>query len=232
MRLSLKSLEGKLRRYSKKHSRKGLYEGLSEAIETYCVGESMRILNVGSGGEVQSQLDALGLDVTSMDIDSARKPDVVMDLEDMNAIDGASFDLVLLVEVLEHLKNPQRGVAEIRRVLRPGGIVIGSTPFMLGVHDHPHDYYRFTHFGLSYLFRDFEELVLRARNGYMEAVSVLCLRLFNVGSREQRRRALLLSPILLLQSLLLRVIGRAIESADATTGYFFVYRRPGVGPSS
>ena len=219
-------LQRRLQGYSKKHSRKGLYEALSDAVASYGAGAARRALNVGSGGDVQAQPDAMGLDVTSLDVDPARAPDPVMDLEDMKALENGSFDLVLLVEVLEHLKNPQQGIAEVGRVLAPGGLVIGSTPFILGVHDHPHDYQRFTRFGLGHLFREFEELALRERNGYMEAVSVLCLRLFNVGTRKQRRRARLLSPILLALSLVLRAVGRAIDSPDATTGYFFVYRRP------
>jgi SAM-dependent methyltransferase len=49
------------------------------------------------------------------------------DVEDMPFSDG-SFGTVLCTEVLEHIPYPARALAEFRRVLRPGGLLIGSVP--------------------------------------------------------------------------------------------------------
>ena len=103
-------------------------------------------------------------------------------------------------------------------------MIIGSTPFILGIHDHPNDYYRFTEFGLAHLFRDFSCLVLKHRNGYLDAVYTLCLRLFNVGTYRQKRTARLVSPLFLAIRPLFWIANRFVTSQDATTGYFFVYQ--------
>ncbi len=65
-----------------------------------------------------------------------------------------AFDTVLSFEVLEHVTDSRRMVAEIQRVLKPGGHIILTTPFLWGEHCQPHDYGRFTVYGLKRLFED------------------------------------------------------------------------------
>jgi SAM-dependent methyltransferase len=69
-----------------------------------------------------------------------------------------SVDAVLVQAVLEHVLEPGQVVAEIRRVLRPGGLVYAETPFLQQVHAGAYDFTRFTSSGHRYLFRGFEEL--------------------------------------------------------------------------
>lgn len=64
----------------------------------------------------------------------------------------ASFDLVLLMDVLEHLPQPVPVITELRRLLRPSGRLIISVPFLYREHETPHDYVRYTPFGLRQLF--------------------------------------------------------------------------------
>lgn len=66
-----------------------------------------------------------------------------------------SFDAVIVQAVLEHVLEPDAVVAEIRRVLKPKGLVYATTPFLLHVHEGAYDFTRFTESGLRYLFRDF-----------------------------------------------------------------------------
>ncbi len=60
-----------------------------------------------------------------------------------------SFDTVLLADVLEHIKEPQRLMGSVSRVLRPNGKLIVFVPFMYGVHEAPHDYHRYTRYALE-----------------------------------------------------------------------------------
>lgn len=69
-----------------------------------------------------------------------------------------TFDCVIAIAVLEHIIDPVACVAEIHRVLKPGGLVYSDAPFMLEVHAGAFDYQRFTAVGHRNLFREFEEL--------------------------------------------------------------------------
>jgi SAM-dependent methyltransferase len=63
-----------------------------------------------------------------------------------------TFDTVVSFETLEHVSESTTMIAEMRRVVKSGGAVIVSVPFLWGEHCRPHDYYRFTTFGLRHVF--------------------------------------------------------------------------------
>lgn len=64
-----------------------------------------------------------------------------------------SLDAVLCTQVLEHVNEPALVLAEFQRVLKPGALLYLSAPQGWGVHQAPHDYFRFTRYGLEYLLR-------------------------------------------------------------------------------
>lgn len=64
-----------------------------------------------------------------------------------------SFDAVISVAVLEHVKDPFRSAKEIIRVLKPRGELICAVPFLQPLHGYPHHYYM-THQGLKNLFEE------------------------------------------------------------------------------
>ncbi|HWE12000.1 MAG TPA: class I SAM-dependent methyltransferase, partial [Solirubrobacteraceae bacterium] len=66
-------------------------------------------------------------------------------------LEDRSFDTILMTEVLEHLERPADAMAEAFRLLRPGGRLILTTPFIWTLHEAPRDFYRFSPFGLRYL---------------------------------------------------------------------------------
>lgn len=65
-----------------------------------------------------------------------------------------SFDAVISLAVLEHVKDPWRCVTEILRVLKPGGEIICCVPFLQPFHGYPHHYYNMTSQGLKNIFGD------------------------------------------------------------------------------
>ncbi len=74
--------------------------------------------------------------------------DVYADLSQPLPFEDGAFDTVVLSDVLEHLPKPWQLVSEIRRILAPGGHAFVNVPFLYGIHETPHDYYRFTGFAL------------------------------------------------------------------------------------
>lgn len=64
----------------------------------------------------------------------------------------ASFDGIVCVAVLEHVKDPFQAAREIERVLKPGGFLYCAVPFLQPLHAFPHHYYNMTADGLCRLF--------------------------------------------------------------------------------
>lgn len=56
-------------------------------------------------------------------------------------VETASFDAILCAEVLEHVPEPLKAVAEFARILRPGGRLILTAPLGSGVHQEPYHFY-------------------------------------------------------------------------------------------
>lgn len=99
------------------------------------------------GGEV----DYVSLDHPAIGaVRYAARPRVFGDAQAL-PVRAASVDAVTMLEVIEHLPDPDRALAEARRVLRPGGILVLSAPFAYPLHDQPHDYRRFTPHGLAWM---------------------------------------------------------------------------------
>ncbi len=77
--------------------------------------------------------------------------DLVGDVEDIPLRDD-SVDYILCMSLLEHTRNPRKVLLELGRVLKPGGILAIVVPFLWEEHQIPHDYFRYTRYGLRYLF--------------------------------------------------------------------------------
>lgn len=67
--------------------------------------------------------------------------------------EDGEFDHAVAFQVLEHHKEPNKMVSEMVRVIKPGGYIIITAPFMGGLHEEPHDYQRFTKYGLIELLK-------------------------------------------------------------------------------
>jgi SAM-dependent methyltransferase len=119
-----------------------------------------RVLVVGAGRQRDDVAAALGgrrHALVCVDVNPAADVDVVCDAHDLPFFEG-SFDAVVITAVLEHVVDPARVVAELRRVLEPGGLVYAETPFLQRVHEGAYDFTRFSLSGHRLLFRDFDEL--------------------------------------------------------------------------
>ena len=76
-----------------------------------------------------------------------------LDLYDLNEFENEKFDVVFLFQVLEHLDNPEKALSEICRVTKSNGHVFISVPLSQSIHQVPHDYYRYTPYGLRVILR-------------------------------------------------------------------------------
>ncbi|MSR88019.1 MAG: class I SAM-dependent methyltransferase [Candidatus Zambryskibacteria bacterium] len=67
--------------------------------------------------------------------------------------ESSSFNAIVCFEVLEHIDDTERVVSEMYRVLKPGGYVAATLPFIFPSHGNPDDYKRLTPSGLEYYFK-------------------------------------------------------------------------------
>lgn len=77
--------------------------------------------------------------------------DIVLDIRDMKQIKSGSYDAIFCSGVLEHVDDFMAGMREMTRVLKKDGTLILGVPFRQNIHTVPHDYWRFTIFGLEYM---------------------------------------------------------------------------------
>ncbi|UZE48100.1 class I SAM-dependent methyltransferase [Rhodopseudomonas sp. P2A-2r] len=87
------------------------------------------------------------------------------DLQGAIPLADQSVDTIFCCSVMEHTPEPWRVLPEFYRILRPGGHVVLSVPFMYYLHGWPHDYFRFTRFGLTRLAEQAGFTVVRQMNG-------------------------------------------------------------------
>ena len=113
------------------------------------------MLDIGCGAKPFEQLFApyvsqhVGVDLpASLDYRGSRA-EVNGSATRLPFADG-SFDTVLCTQMLDDVPEPSDIFREAARVLRPGGVLILTVGMLYPVHDPPHDFYRFTRYGLEY----------------------------------------------------------------------------------
>jgi len=108
----------------------------TELFRRYVGGPGRRVLDLGCRDGALTRSYAAGNEVIGLDVDhgalaEAEKLGIVThwaDAEEALAWDDASFDAVVIGELLEHTREPEWVLAEAKRVLRPGGTLVGSVP--------------------------------------------------------------------------------------------------------
>ena len=139
------------------------------------------VLNLGSG------VTKVRSDVVNIDMYAYENVDIVADIANL-PFENDSVDAVICEHVLEHVKDVEKVVSEIRRVLKPGGIIYAVTPFVMSFHSSPYDYRRFSEMGLEELFKDFERIDSGMRSGPGAALDYILAEYFGTilsfGSRH------------------------------------------------
>ncbi len=168
-----------LRRYVQ-HFEAAIEDAVAEFAGSIHAGA--RVLDAGAGeGNYKAHFAKhryCGLDLAVGDVawDYSRL-DVIGDLARLPFFDG-TFDACLNVVTLEHVREPSRVLCELARTLRPGGRLLLVAPHEWEEHQQPHDYFRYTRYGLEYLLKGagFEEISIVPAGGFFRLLS---RRMFN-----------------------------------------------------
>jgi len=89
------------------------------------------------------QMERHPLRVFYADLSPAHSPDTLADAAELPFV-ADCFDAVVCTEVLEHVPEPRRVLSEAHRILRPGGRLLLTVPFLYPIHAYPYDYGRYT----------------------------------------------------------------------------------------
>jgi SAM-dependent methyltransferase len=126
-----------------------------------------KILEVGSGKKYKGR-DYYSVrqhfDDSNTFIQSDIFPEFGHRIVDVTAMTEADeFDVILCLNVLEHVFDFRPAFANLHRALRPGGTLVVFVPVFYPLHDEPHDYWRYTEHALCRLLSDFAEVTFRRR---------------------------------------------------------------------
>jgi SAM-dependent methyltransferase len=197
------------------------------------------VLDIGSGKctlsrELAENNLVFGLDYPATATRYESRCDVFGDVRCL-PFRSASVDVALFFEVLEHVAEPFVAVAEISRVLRPGGKIIGSVPFAYPIHDAPFDYWRFSGHGIKEMLdrSSLEVEIMEVHgNSFVSILQMHNLAILELAWMLWKRHPFYLVPLgipLYLACLLANLMGAILillpNSNALCLGYSFVARR-------
>ena len=125
----------------------------------------LKVLEIGSGRQ-DLGVDAYSVKKYFQDTNEFVQSDVnpefghrLVDITDMSI--DQEFDLIICMNVLEHVFDVHTAAENLRKALRPGGRLLVAVPHLYPYHDEPIDFWRFTQHSLRELFRGYTSVDVR-----------------------------------------------------------------------
>lgn len=174
----------------------------------------------------------------ALDIYPYAEADIVCDLTRVNPFRLASFDGVVLMNVVEHVCDSRTFLTNLAALLKPGGTFLLAIPFLIKIHQAPYDFVRYTEYAISQLGQD-AGLELTSLEAYDDPVFLIGesrrnMERWGLRAISKPRRIISRGLLLALKTCefgLDRLVKGFIRSADskvvpAPVGYHAVFRKP------
>lgn len=216
-------LYGRAQDVLKRWSRSGIQEFVMQSIGEL-PSNSKNILVIGGYGPISSFIEREYNEqqITTLDINPDFRPEIVADLASPNLANSINlrFDIIIFIEVLEHISDFGIALQNIKSLLNQGGVLVGTTPWSTPLHDKPLDFFRFTYFQLekSLLDLGFVDINIECRGNLLDTIIYLGLRGLKSWGLKGKLIFCLFAPI----SLLMSKPERYIEIQDSCIGYSFI----------
>lgn len=195
---------------------------LKIAAENFASG---RLIDIGCGTKPYQAIfspyvtEHVGLD-REQPFNNKAKPDLIGTAYEI-PVSNEAFDTALSTAALEHLAEPELALRECHRVLKSDGIAIYTVPLIWQVHAAPWDFYRFTNYGLRYLFEKcgFEVVEIKALSGFWVTFG----QLFVYYLYRFNRGPLRFIPLIPLTGLLIQLVAYILDTLDKAEDWTWMY---------
>ena len=160
---------------------------LKKNIETLANNINGKTLDIGCGAKQYENMfkktsDYIGIEIET---DLQKKRNIADHYYDGKKIPfkDESFDSILTFQVFEHIFEPKEFLSEITRVLKPGGHVLITVPFIWDEHEKPYDFGRYSSFGIKYLFEKNNFQILKYKKS---TVGIECIFQLIISGIEKK----------------------------------------------
>ena len=194
------------------------------ASSSYACG---RLLDVGSGNQPYQRWLSGVTEYIGIDINHQTSCLAVAGLAYALPFAANSFDTVFSTQTLEHVEAPHLMMAEMARVLRPGGYLILTAPQTWRLHEKPYDFYRYTRFGLQHLLEHtgLQVVKIKAQGGVWATIG----QTFNNAVHRQLGPHLPIYAIYLIflaSNIIFSQLDRLWVDTDETLNYLVIGMKP------
>jgi SAM-dependent methyltransferase len=205
------------------------------AQETGTLAAGSRVIDVGAGpgffGELFDKHHYVAVDFYPY-----RGIDLVADIvHDRLPIQSCIADAVILSNVLEHLSKPEPALQECCRILRPGGRVLITVPFLFKIHQAPYDFCRYTHYKLRQMLEQcgFEAIDVSKLGSMLDLLGSLKYEYGRIAMQHTRHPWLLGQALRLdyhvnhlIRKWFVKLDDAALTQQDYFVGYSCVAKKP------
>jgi ubiquinone/menaquinone biosynthesis C-methylase UbiE len=208
-------------------------EILNVILPKYCSG---KLVDVGCGRgkykkrflkycDTYTGVDNCSSEYQFLNEKDSANPDVVASVLEMPFPEN-EFDTAICTEVIEHVPNPFVLVAEIARVLKPGGHLILSSGWIAAYHQEPKDYWRFSVDGYSALAEanGMELIDDYSKGGLFTVMLYLIYRNIDLNSTRLKRIKARMGRLIKFFDLVAEQLDKLFKTRD-TVGHLVIARK-------
>lgn len=160
-------------------------------------------------------------------VDFVPFPDVsiVADLTQLPIVDE-SADVITILNTIEHVSDTELLLKETYRILKRGGIMIGTVPFLMQVHQEPHDYNRYTSHQLKHVLSNagFVDITILPLGNLIDVYDSAEVKFFSHVPGIQGKFVRIVRRLSM--RLVRLLLSQLPSNAQYTEGYGFTARRP------
>lgn len=194
-----------------------------EKVKFYAPLIKGRVLDIGAGKSPYQRFFRNAMEYIKLDNHDypGCEIDIKADAAKKIPLKSNSIDSVVCFQVLEHLKNPQKAIDEIHRVLKKEGYCLLTTHMAAPLHGEPNDYFRFTKYGLAHLFRKFGKIEAIKANGG----ALLSIMQFGIWGLSEKLPGFFAIPIVTFLNFIVKRLDRLFYDQRFTINYIVVAKK-------